>query len=478
MGHHQQLRVEGLRGPAPPVEDDDREPSAPRHRTVDVRQHREAIARIADLLHDEPAIRRGRYVRLARTVRGKALDRVVRRQLERPAPCHGSLGREERRGGEQGASSAPGQRVGQVIRTVSSPDVRLARRFHPSDATASRGPGNRTRPGHVARGKVGRVRSFLPVLCLLLGGCAARGGGPEPLDLVLEHGDVVDGTGAPRIRADVGVRGDRIVSLGDLDRRAGPASRRRLRASHHPGLHRPARAIRVLGPHRWSSRGQDPPGDHHRPPRRGRIRRPARSRRPRGVARPGAVPSPDRLADPGRLLGPPRPRPSVDPGRYPRRGQVGSRLRPRPRKHPARAGSAPADAGRGRDRNAPGRLWRRLVPSISGEQVCDHRRARRTRRGRRSPPRLLRHPPPLRGGRCPRGARRGDRHRSPCERPGRDLAPQDLGQAELGADEGRGRAHRPGAGSGPGRVGERLPVPGRRESALHRRSGMGQRRGA
>lgn len=44
------------------------------------------------------------------------------------------------------------------------------------------------------------------------------------LDLVIEHGLVVDGTGAPPTPADVGVTGHRIAAIGDL--RAAPATRR------------------------------------------------------------------------------------------------------------------------------------------------------------------------------------------------------------------------------------------------------------
>ncbi len=39
---------------------------------------------------------------------------------------------------------------------------------------------------------------------------------PHKLDLVIEHGRVVDGSGSPWFRADVGIQGDRIVRMGDL----------------------------------------------------------------------------------------------------------------------------------------------------------------------------------------------------------------------------------------------------------------------
>jgi len=35
-------------------------------------------------------------------------------------------------------------------------------------------------------------------------------------DIVLEGGEVVDGTGAPRRRADVGIRDEQIAAIGDL----------------------------------------------------------------------------------------------------------------------------------------------------------------------------------------------------------------------------------------------------------------------
>ncbi|HEX7707706.1 MAG TPA: hypothetical protein VF701_14710, partial [Thermoanaerobaculia bacterium] len=41
-------------------------------------------------------------------------------------------------------------------------------------------------------------------------------GGGAKYDLVIRGGEVIDGTGAARTRADVGIRGDSIVAIGDL----------------------------------------------------------------------------------------------------------------------------------------------------------------------------------------------------------------------------------------------------------------------
>ncbi len=41
------------------------------------------------------------------------------------------------------------------------------------------------------------------------------------MDIAIINGTVVDGTGAPGVRADVGITDDRIVAVGDLPERAG-----------------------------------------------------------------------------------------------------------------------------------------------------------------------------------------------------------------------------------------------------------------
>ena len=39
---------------------------------------------------------------------------------------------------------------------------------------------------------------------------------PQRYDLVISGGEVIDGTGSDRFRADVGIIGDRIAAIGDL----------------------------------------------------------------------------------------------------------------------------------------------------------------------------------------------------------------------------------------------------------------------
>ncbi len=57
-------------------------------------------------------------------------------------------------------------------------------------------------------------------LLALLSACITPSAPPPSLDVVLQGGTVYDGTGAPPRKADVGLRGDRVVQVGDLSRAA------------------------------------------------------------------------------------------------------------------------------------------------------------------------------------------------------------------------------------------------------------------
>jgi len=53
--------------------------------------------------------------------------------------------------------------------------------------------------------------TFIAALLLTASACA-----PQPYDLVIKNGDVIDGTGSPARRADVAIVRDRIVAIGDV----------------------------------------------------------------------------------------------------------------------------------------------------------------------------------------------------------------------------------------------------------------------
>lgn len=62
------------------------------------------------------------------------------------------------------------------------------------------------------------------LLCLVLASACARPAAQQPYDVVISGGSVLNGEGTPAVRTDVGIRGGRIATLGDLNSAA--ASRR------------------------------------------------------------------------------------------------------------------------------------------------------------------------------------------------------------------------------------------------------------
>jgi dihydroorotase/N-acyl-D-amino-acid deacylase len=69
------------------------------------------------------------------------------------------------------------------------------------------------------------MRVLVPAFAVLLAvGAVSAADSKARFDLVLAGGRVVDGTGAPWFRADIGIAGDRIAAVGDL--RQAEAARR------------------------------------------------------------------------------------------------------------------------------------------------------------------------------------------------------------------------------------------------------------
>jgi dihydroorotase/N-acyl-D-amino-acid deacylase len=75
-----------------------------------------------------------------------------------------------------------------------------------------------------------RVLTSVAVGSVVLAAASVRSQAPAAFDLVIANGRIVDGTGAPWFRGDVGINGDRILAVGDL---SASTAARRLDARDH-----------------------------------------------------------------------------------------------------------------------------------------------------------------------------------------------------------------------------------------------------
>src|SRR5262245_23157575 len=91
-------------------------------------------------------------------------------------------------------------------------------------------------PPESSRGSIGAAFMRLRSLCFAIALCALLGGAwmgaqqsPTTFDILITGGRIVDGTGAPWYRGDVGITGDRITAIGQL---AGATARTRIDATN------------------------------------------------------------------------------------------------------------------------------------------------------------------------------------------------------------------------------------------------------
>src|SRR5262245_36238133 len=60
------------------------------------------------------------------------------------------------------------------------------------------------------------MNRFVPLLATTLAVAAMAAAPPQSFDILIRNGRVLDGSGNPWVRADVGIRGDRVVAVGRL----------------------------------------------------------------------------------------------------------------------------------------------------------------------------------------------------------------------------------------------------------------------
>ena len=255
---------------------------------------------------------------------------------------------------------------------------------------------------------------------------------------LITSGRVVDGTGAPWFRADVGIIGDRIGEIGQLADRKAKTAHRRIESRRLAGLHRHARPVRVQRPRRSARGQQDHAGHHDGDHRRGIVDRAAqRCAGQGGAADLRPLQGRARFPDAERILRAPREESAGDQRRHLRRRRRRSRLRARQRPEGGGAGRSRGDEEARRAGDAAGRARRQHVAAIRAGPLRHDRRDRRARESREAVRRHL-HLAPAIGVRPDHGvARRSVRGGRARQHSGGGVAPQDRVQGELGTHGAR-----------------------------------------